>query len=142
MSSMKNEPTPKAIQAPLPSDLYDENYFLTACEGHEEFVRSEGEHLSRRLREAFAFAAVTPGMCVLDLGCGRGEIVRHVAQLGAKSYGLDYSEAAVRLSRGILRNERGEHGVVEGGAGFDIGTLDADVVEHGPILPPTVLFEF
>src|SRR5512141_824274 len=99
MSAMKNERAPQ--ESPLPSDLYDEQYFLTACEGYEEFVESEGEHLSRRLREAFEFAKVLPGMSVLDLGCGRGEIVRHVAQLGARSFGLDYSEAAVRLSHRI-----------------------------------------
>ena len=128
---MKNE------QAPLPSDLYDEKYFLTACEGYEEFVRSEGEHLSRRLREAFAFAEVSPGMSVLDLGCGRGEIVRHVARLGAHSYGLDYSEAAVRLSDRILQGEPGEHGIIRGDAKllpFRANMFDRvlmfDVVEH------------
>jgi cyclopropane fatty-acyl-phospholipid synthase-like methyltransferase len=128
---MKNE------QAPLPSDLYDEKYFLTACEGHEEFLQSEGEHLSRRLREAFAFAAVSPGMRVLDLGCGRGEIVRHVARLGAQSYGLDYAEAAVQLTQRIMRDEPGIHGLTRGDAKtlpfaadeFD-RVLMFDVVEH------------
>ena len=124
-------------KAPLPSDLYDEKYFLTACEGYEEFTQSEGEHLSRRLREAFAFANVAPGMNVLDLGCGRGEIVRHVARLGAKSYGLDYAEAAVRLSKRILHDEPGEHGVMRGDAKmlpYNSGAFDRvlmfDVVEH------------
>ncbi|MCL5998316.1 MAG: class I SAM-dependent methyltransferase [Chloroflexi bacterium] len=131
---MKNEQAP---QAPLPSDLYDETYFLTACEGYEEFTRSEGEHLSRRLREAFAFAEVSPGMCVLDLGCGRGEIVRHVARLGADSYGLDYAEAAVRLSQHVMRDEPGKHGIMRGDAKllpFPADTFDRvlmfDVVEH------------
>jgi cyclopropane fatty-acyl-phospholipid synthase-like methyltransferase len=135
MRVMKNEQAPQAT--PLPSDLYDEKYFLTACEGYEEFKQSEGEHLSRRLREAFEFAEVTPGMCVLDLGCGRGEIVRHVAQLGAKSFGLDYSEAAVRLSNYILSNEPGVHGVTRSDAKllpFPDNTFDRvlmfDIVEH------------
>ena len=132
---MKNGQASK--EAPLPSDLYDERYFLTACEGYEEFTRSEGEHLSRRLREAFAFANVSTGMCVLDLGCGRGEIVRHVARLGAQSFGLDYAEAAVRLTRHTLTTEPGTHGVVRGDAKllpfadnmFD-RVLMFDVVEH------------
>ena len=124
-------------KAPLSSNLYDEKYFLTACEGYEEFTQSEGEHLSRRLREAFAFANVAPGMNVLDLGCGRGEIVRHVARLGAKSYGLDYADAAVRLSKRTLRDEPGEHGVMRGDAKmlpYSSGAFDRvlmfDVVEH------------
>jgi len=88
--------------SPIPSDRYDEAYFLQACEGHEEFTRSEGEHLSRRLQQAFAFASVEPGMRVLDLGCGRGEIVRRVAALGAESHGVDYAAAALALTRRIL----------------------------------------
>ena len=42
----------------VPSTLYTEEYFLTACEGYNEFIASEGEHLSRRLDAAFALAEV------------------------------------------------------------------------------------
>lgn len=89
----------------LPSTLYTEDYFLTACEGYTEFVESHGEHLSRRLAAAFAVASVEPGMRVLDVGCGRGEILRHCAQLGARAYGIDYAEVAVRMSRDMARGE-------------------------------------
>jgi len=94
-----------STEVPLPSELYDETYFLSACEGYEEFTRTEGGHLSRRLHQAFEFAGVEKGMRVLDLGCGRGEIVRHVARLGAACYGIDYAQAAVRLSHRALCNE-------------------------------------
>jgi cyclopropane fatty-acyl-phospholipid synthase-like methyltransferase len=124
-------------QAPLPSELYDESYFLTACEGYDEFLKTEGEHLSRRLRQAFQFASVAPGMSVLDLGCGRGEIVRHVVRIGARSFGIDYSRAAVRLTRHIMRNEQGTHGIARANARY-LPFADAcfdrvlmfDVVEH------------
>lgn len=133
MSDMRSTPR----EAPLPSDLYDEDYFLTACEGYDEFLKSEGEHLSRRLRQAFQFAAVEPGMCVLDLGCGRGEIVRHVARIGAWAFGIDYARAAVQLSRRILKGEPGTHGIARADAkqlpfksqSFD-RVLMFDVVEH------------
>jgi len=90
----------------LPPHLYTEEYFLTACEGYEEWVASEGENLSRRLASAFAVAAVEAGMMVLDIGCGRGEIVRHCAGLGADVFGIDYAPAAVRMTRDLIRSQQ------------------------------------
>ena len=90
-------------QKPLPPTLYTEEYFRTACEGYDEFNATEGEHLSRRLKAAFALAEVTPGMSVLDVGCGRGEILRHCAALGANAYGIDYAPVAVNLSQQVIR---------------------------------------
>ncbi|NDJ62307.1 MAG: class I SAM-dependent methyltransferase [Chloroflexi bacterium] len=87
---------------PLPSTLYTEEYFRTACEGFDEFNTSEGEQLSRRLASAFALAEVTAGMTLLDVGCGRGEILRHTARLGADAYGIDYAEVAVSLSQQVI----------------------------------------
>jgi cyclopropane fatty-acyl-phospholipid synthase-like methyltransferase len=124
-------------EAPLPSDLYDEDYFLTACEGYSEFLQTEGEHLSRRLRQAFEFASVAPGMRVLDLGCGRGEIVRHVARMKAEAYGIDYSRAAVQLTQRVMHREGGIYGLARADAkrlpfasdAFD-RVLMFDVVEH------------
>ena len=80
-------------------ELYDETYFLGACEGYAEFIASEGAHLSRRLSQAFEVAEVAPGMRVLDVGCGRGEILRHCARLGARAYGVDYAPVAARMAR-------------------------------------------
>lgn len=124
-------------EKPLSSELYTEEYFLTACEGFDEFIESDGENLSRRLRQAFEFASVTPGMRVLDLGCGRGEIVRHVARLGAASFGIDYARVAVEMTRRVMADEPGTHGVARSDAKllpFTSGAFDRvlmfDVVEH------------
>lgn len=89
-------------QTPISSTLYDEAYFRTACEGYDEFNQSEGQQLSRRLSSAFALAAVAPGMKVLDVGCGRGEILRHTAQLGADAYGIDYAAVAVNMTKQVI----------------------------------------
>jgi len=86
----------------LPSTLYTEEYFLTACEGYDIFIESEGQHLSRRLRDAFTVAEVRAGMRVLDVGCGRGEIIRHCMHLGIEVYGIDYAEAATLMSRDVI----------------------------------------
>jgi ubiquinone/menaquinone biosynthesis C-methylase UbiE len=126
---------------PVSPDLYTEEYFLTACEGYEDFIASDGENLSRRLKAAFELAAVEPGMKVLDVACGRGEIVRHCARLGADAYGFDYAHAAIKLSRGVLvRDDQAPSaamGLVQAEAKkypFPSGVFDRvlmfDIVEH------------
>ncbi len=128
-------------KSPLPSSLYTEEYFRTACEGFDEFNSSEGEQLSRRLNSAFSLAQVGPGMRILDVGCGRGEILRHAANLGVDAYGIDYAAVAVSMSRQVIE---GVDGVTPGHMGvsqadakklpfpdrvFD-RVLMFDVVEH------------
>ena len=127
-------------QRSLPPDLYTEEYFLNACEGFEEFSESHGERLSRRLSAAFAVAGVQPGMKVLDVGCGRGEILRHCARLGADAFGVDYAPVAVDMASKAVAGESlapGKTGVAQSDAKrlpfpssyFD-RALMFDVVEH------------
>lgn len=125
---------------PVRPDLYDEAYFLGSCEGYAQFIASEGAHLSRRLSQAFEVAAVSPGMRVLDVGCGRGEILRHCARLGARAYGVDYAPVAVRMAwNSTTRDEeaRSAIGVYQADAKwlpFPAGSFDRvlmfDLVEH------------
>jgi ubiquinone/menaquinone biosynthesis C-methylase UbiE len=90
-------------KVPVSPHLYTEEYFLSACEGYDEFIASEGEHLSRRLKASFEIAAIEPGMKILDIGCGRGEIMRHCAELGAEAYGFDYAPVAVRMTQDLIK---------------------------------------
>lgn len=120
----------------VPPDRYDTTYFLSVCEGYEEFLASEGKELSRRLREAFAVAGIGPGMRVLDVGCGRGEILRHCTRAGATAYGIDYARAAVLLSRQVVAAGEAA-GVYQADARrlpFPSATFDRvllfDIVEH------------
>ena len=92
----------------LPPDLYTKDYFLHACEGYEEFAETQGRRLSRRLGTAFQVAAVKPGMKVLDVGCGRGEILQHCARLGADAYGIDYAPVAVDLAKQLIDRQPGQ----------------------------------
>ncbi len=131
--------TERQVRPSVPSTKYDETYFLTACEGHQEFLESEGAHLSRRLNQTFELARVAAGMRVLDIGCGRGEILLHCARLGAEAYGIDYAQAAVRLSRQVADGHQrgGKIGVYRSDAkrlpfpaGFFERVLMFDIVEH------------
>lgn len=128
----------------VPSTLYDEEYFLGVCEGYQEFLSSEGEYLSQRLAEALTVAGIAPGMRVLDVGCGRGEILRNTARMGARAFGIDYAAVAVRLSKNIVMHEADagyQVGVYQASAlylPFESETFDRilmfDIVEH--LYPP------
>jgi len=122
----------------VPSVLYDEAYFLSVCEGYQEFQSTEGELLSRRLAEALAVAGIAEGMAILDIGCGRGEVLLRTASLGARAFGIDYARVAVHLSRRITMTAPGEPiGVYQASAlllPFQSETFDRvlmlDIVEH------------
>src|SRR5690348_16979282 len=106
-------------QRSLPPELYTKEYFLHACEGYEEFSESQGDRLSRRLTAAFAVAEVSAGMKVLDVGCGRGEILRHCARLGADAFGIDYAPVALELASQAVAGETespGKTGVAQSDA--------------------------
>ena len=83
----------------LPAGLYDEKYFLSSCEGYDEFNSTSGAQLSPRLRESLECANIESGMKVLDIGSGHGEIISSCSNLGADAYGIDYAAAAVNISR-------------------------------------------
>lgn len=82
---------------------YSEDYFLTACDGHTEYSKGRGLVLSERLQAIWQYLRVQPGMTVLDLGCGRGEITVQCGMAGANAVGIDYSTAGIRLAYEAIR---------------------------------------
>jgi len=89
----------QAEPRPVDASLYDTAYFLSECEGYEEFAASGGQILSNRLATALAYADVQPGIRVLDVGCGRGEGLIWLMRQGADAWGLDYATDALHLAR-------------------------------------------
>jgi SAM-dependent methyltransferase len=83
-------------------DTYDGRYFFTCCEGYKEFRVSGGRKLGPRFQKALQLARIRPGQRVLDIGCGRGELVIHAALRGAEAVGIDYSEEAIRIAEEAL----------------------------------------
>ncbi len=100
---------------------YSSEYFLEAAEGHEEYRASGGKLLTARLARALELADPRPGERMLDVACGRGELVLHGALRGAQTLGIDFAPAALDLAQRSV--ERGRDGAPAGLALMDAGRL-------------------
>lgn len=88
-------------------DLYTKDYFLTDCGGFTGYAESGGKALTdTRLGAAADIAAYTTPKNVLDVGCGRGELVYYYRKhLQASVTGVDYSNDALTLARSCFTGE-------------------------------------
>lgn len=84
----------------LPPQIYTQDYYLQVCGGYREFLDGG---VASRLEEAIRLGGLEPGMAVLDIGSGRGEMALRCAELGCRVWGIDYSADALTLSRDLLR---------------------------------------
>ncbi len=81
------------------ADEYDEDYYRTACAGHEEWSRSGGSNQAGIYKGIIRRSGLAAGMRVLDIGAGRGELVALAAEHGARwAIGVEYSAAAASLA--------------------------------------------
>jgi len=80
--------------------LYTESYFLNEATGHSEFNNFKGEYdqLIDKFRFVLKTLELTPSDSLLDIGCGRGELVIYHALQGGNAVGVDFSEDAIRLA--------------------------------------------
>jgi ubiquinone/menaquinone biosynthesis C-methylase UbiE len=88
----------------IPAETYTHDYYEKYCQGHEEFRESGGRRLPLRLQIPFDLADLQPGIHLLDVGCGRGELVFQCAQEELCACGVDYSQAALDLANGIRQS--------------------------------------
>lgn len=84
---------------------YTKEYYLFDCNGYHEFKRSNGTELELRLEIAVKKIPIKRGMKILDIGCGRGEIVFWAAKKGAEAIGIDYSKDAIELANKALSKQ-------------------------------------
>ena len=96
MNFLKTSPQPKnSRQIRL---KYTTDYYLNVCGGEETVAFDIDSPLPYRLAHAFNMASLEPHEVVLDLGCGRGELVHEAAKLGCTAIGIDYSANAIEIA--------------------------------------------
>jgi ubiquinone/menaquinone biosynthesis C-methylase UbiE len=122
-------------------EFYTDDYYRTQCGGHELFDSFDGRQLEPIRRKAVELAQPGLGQVILDVGCGRGEIVLACALRGAQAIGIDFSPNAVQLAQRLLDKFTGgdNAAVIQMDAadlGFRFNQFDSilmlDFVEHIP----------
>jgi ubiquinone/menaquinone biosynthesis C-methylase UbiE len=91
-----------SVAPAIPSDSYTAEYYTDCCQGYDEFNATSGQVLPRRLQIPLGIVAPEPGMKILDIGSGRGELPLHLARRGAAVWGIDYAAAALDLAAALM----------------------------------------
>ena len=83
------------------SNLYNHDYYMSNNVGYEEFKEGlKPDKINYKFRHAMQYCSFSSEKTVLDIGCGRGELVYYAAQKGCnKAIGIDYSSAAINIAR-------------------------------------------
>jgi cyclopropane fatty-acyl-phospholipid synthase-like methyltransferase len=81
--------------------LYTESYFMENATGHDEFKSFEGkfEQLIDKFRMVISYLDLNKSSKLLDIGCGRGELVIYHALSGGDATGVDFSDEAIKLAK-------------------------------------------
>ncbi len=86
----------------IPPEIYDKDYFLSDyLEGYEAF--KEGD-LSAVKAKQLKMLHIRKGISFLEIGFGRGELLKHCAKKGAKVSGVDYSPDAYAIAERVLKD--------------------------------------
>lgn len=121
--------------------FYTGEYFLTDCGGYPQFRKFKGKELAEpRLVVIYNMVSPEPGMQILDVGCGRGELAFALAKSGATVHAIDYSADAANLAKstygdleicrsGRLTFEQQDLFAAEFAGQFDV-IIAADFIEH------------
>lgn len=88
------------------SSIYASKYYTNAFGGSiDKFIETlRSAEMDNRFQEVFRRASLKEGENVLDVGCGRGELIYYSLLRGAKSAtGVDYSQDALDIAQIALK---------------------------------------
>ncbi|MBL7081602.1 MAG: class I SAM-dependent methyltransferase [Candidatus Omnitrophica bacterium] len=84
-------------------DLYNRSYYLIDNEGYREYAEGLESHIHHKFSRVLEITQPSKGDNILDVGCGRGELIYYCAQRGANVFGIDYSKAAIEIAKQTIK---------------------------------------
>src|SRR5688572_3024845 len=105
----------KQTQKPVEASRYNDEWIKSAWgENNMDQLLSSGLLVPRpRVRRAIELCAISPGISLLDIACGRGEVPIIASEMGANAIGIDYSESVLKYAN-HARKVRGDMGHLKG----------------------------
>lgn len=97
---MSQESSKSEIVSP---SLYDKDYYLADNEGFLEYQQGLDKNTHDKFKRVLTLIDIKPGQKVLDIGCGRGEMIYYSVRKGASALGIDYSQSAAELARQTIQ---------------------------------------
>lgn len=97
-------PSQASLPPPVvPPGVYTEEYYRSWCAGFEEWTTSEGADVAGIYPGVLKLARFRPGMVLVDVGTGRGEMLAVAVEHGAaRAIGVEYAPTAVEMARKTL----------------------------------------
>ena len=128
---------------PVDRHTYDSDWISSAwTDSANEALLARGELTPRpRVARAMELLRLVPGLRLLDIACGRGEVPALACRAGAEAVGIDYSDASVAFAANVRKTLRevgsDNFSLVQGdacvlpfaNASFDRVSM-LDIVEH------------
>jgi ubiquinone/menaquinone biosynthesis C-methylase UbiE len=91
-----DEPLPPPA---VPAEVYDETYYRAACADFAQWSDTGERAIAGIYAYTLERTGFAKGQVLVDLGCGRGELVTLAAQRGAaRAIGVEYSRDALTLA--------------------------------------------
>lgn len=72
-------------------------------DGWREWEKGLDSNLHPKFKRALELAGSVSGKNVLDIGCGRGELIYYCVKSGASALGIDYSRSAIEIANQTLK---------------------------------------
>lgn len=91
--------TSNSISRKVPSHLYDRKYYLES----DGSVFYQKGRVPPKIERALKLAQIKEGMTIVDIGCGRGDVILTALRGEVQLIGIDYSQEAMRMSSARLR---------------------------------------